>query len=666
MVSGQKPKTTQTSSGVKKDIQQRKVDGILSSNSRITPISYKGIITPPSTSQAKDRLLWYKGKKIDDSTLITPEATLVRWSQPRNIVIVQPKKDPFARMIKELEKNESKKEQFYNKVSEKRNVLTLYPDIVNTLHEFDNIGKNFFDILKNTVELPPFLPDATSYNNRWKKGGPASHYNWSSLISSGVPDYIKKAYDEVMASMKNYPPIDFPPPPAKEFGTCFGNCDTVRRNKIQQREDEWMESFLKYEKGITNRSISIIKRLQELHLENDAEAAPLFTGLDKAMKFASARATNKVDLLNRKYGKDFSRLPSVVRVSIGIERQKQLLGVSDEDNSGTIIAQLSSQLDVFEKYLEQQMDAKNYDVALNTSLIIGIERQRQLLGASEDDNRMPELMEKLKAFNRFKIDVQLDYEGAREADCVQKTVFNATNLNPVYISLTQQDCKFSLSVYEDQSPNTNIAWYNYYRGVFEVPLDITNGTGTEVLTNDEGECYTKTHSINGLKLKVSGPLSKISFCEGTQDSLLFDNIFDRYQERKTDKRYDFVYIISKPLPDEIPEEIEQIEIELDELNKKIKDKETETFRKPSLQDLEEQYFDETRRRWLTQKIKEFEQGNDLSPFIFDAENSSGVIVDDQITTTYAHTDHNEVHEKATFTLRVKIVHDPLPYKKATK
>jgi hypothetical protein len=63
--------------------------------SPILLISYKGVVAPFPASQAKDRLLWYEGKKIDDSTLITPEATLVRWSKPRILSLYSPKKTPL-------------------------------------------------------------------------------------------------------------------------------------------------------------------------------------------------------------------------------------------------------------------------------------------------------------------------------------------------------------------------------------------------------------------------------------------------------------------------------------------------------------------------------------------------------------------------------------------
>ena len=47
-------------------------------------------VKAPTQAQSKDRLLWYKGKKINDSMLITIQAMVVLYSQKRNMVIAQP------------------------------------------------------------------------------------------------------------------------------------------------------------------------------------------------------------------------------------------------------------------------------------------------------------------------------------------------------------------------------------------------------------------------------------------------------------------------------------------------------------------------------------------------------------------------------------------------
>ncbi len=93
------------------------------------------------------------------------------------------------------------------------------------------------------------------------------------------------------------------------------------------------------------------------------------------------------------------------------------------DDKGFDPTQLLSLFDGFEKYIEQQMDARNYDLVLNLPFLMSIERQRQLLGGDGDNSS--DLLEKVRAFNRFKLDVQIDYEGYWEGCRSVKNPFDA-------------------------------------------------------------------------------------------------------------------------------------------------------------------------------------------------------------------------------------------------
>ncbi len=632
-------------------------EGLKTSYSPITRITLKSPVTPPAPAQGKDRLLWYVGKKVDDSTLMTTHGTLVRWSKRRNMVIVQAKKDPFASVINALGKNEKIKAQFYDLLAEKKNALTYYQDLVSVNSELEAIQTTFTDCLKNTVTLPAPL-SSTAFKSTWKKGGVASIYSVQSPASLAIPAYIRKAYDALMLSMKNYPSIDFPPPPDMEFGVCHAfDCDSSAYKKLMGQLDQWQQGFSSYERGIINQSHAIIQSLQLLPGgDNDPEASVIYDGLNKAAEFAKARMKNKTELLVRKYGSDFKKLPAITFVVISEERQRQLLG--SEDVLSETYLKLPALFNGFEEFMDDQMDKRNYDLVLNPAFFIGIERQRQLLGAA-DDNRIPEIMEKLQAFNRFRIELQIDYEGEKEV-CDYRIKFTATNLNPVYISFRRQECKFSLFAYEDPNPELPIAWYNFYRGVFEMPLTITNGSATEIIHNWDGTCNSKPHDLDGLNLSFSAPLSSFSFCEGTEDSVQFGNSIGK-NERKKDKRYDFIRFLEMPEEASLPENIEQMEMELDDLHKKIREKETQRFTKPTLEELEQQYADELRRKRLAQQVWEYEERADPGTMVFDAVNGSEIIIDEKTTRTKK-IDQEDAYEKSTMTIRVKIIHDPLPYK----
>lgn len=639
--------------------------------SPVTPITVKTPVAPPGAAQATDRLLWFKGKKIDDSTLITTYATLVRWSKPRDMVIVQPKKDPFTKILSELAKTEQRKEQFYNKVAERKSSVIMYPAINNTLKEFDRLLKFYSDILKNTLHLPPAIKTSTAYKNTGSHGGTASlqHYILNNFFA--LPADIKKAYQEVMAAMKNYPPIDFPPPPEMQFGTCYSAlCDSTAYNEQFKKRETWQEEFIKYEADIISKSLSIIKTIgQNENLQKDPETASIEAGLKKAMNFATARINNKTDLLIRKYGKDFKQLPAVVSIVLSAERQKQLLGFTDEA-SGTKIARLASLFDGFEKFIEQQMDAKNYDVALNMAFIIGTERQRQLLAGGEENN-MSDLMEKINAFNRFKMDVQFDYKGEWEDCGIEKASFTATNLEEVHVSLGLVNCKYNFFWIEGVDEK-NSSYPIHYRSDYSIPLQVTNGTGTESKYSEDGEkCWQIQHNLKGLVINPYGPIASISFCENEkEDSLQFDVLhLAGSHENREDIRYNYARfehfdeLMQHDGLEESTNEIEEYRTELQELKHDLSDfPEMEQFAKHSLSEMEKLHFEINRVRWLRAKINEYEERNNPSVIVFDAKNGNEVIIDEKTYKSYSDT-VGDNHEKANVTIKIKITHAPLPYKK---
>lgn len=91
--------------------------------SPITAIPVKQPVIVPSEAQATDKLLWYKGKKINENSLVTTGGIIVYYNRKKNEVVVQPdvKKDPFKKMVDELENTEKRKSELINHIASKKN-----------------------------------------------------------------------------------------------------------------------------------------------------------------------------------------------------------------------------------------------------------------------------------------------------------------------------------------------------------------------------------------------------------------------------------------------------------------------------------------------------------------------------------------------------------------
>ena len=638
--------------------------------SPIIQIPYKGVPIPFPETQAKDRLLWYKGKKVNDSILMTPDAKLILFSKERNKVICQPlvKKDPSLKIIAELANTEKRKSQLYNKLADRKSNLMQYPSIIGTFSEFDRMNENYHDILQNTIEFPADLPATAVSQLSLRRGGLASSYK--QFFFAIIPDYIKKAFEDVMYTMKNYPSIDFPAPPSIESNTCFNTCDTNSRIQRQKNEDEWLKSFSAYETGIIQKALGIFKKIHDLGLEKDPEAIPIFTGLEKAIEFAYARSTNKVDLLIKKHGNDFTRLSSVIRAALSIERQRQLIGTGDDNRYATLMTKLISLLDGFEKYILQQMDEHNYDIILNPVFVFSMERQRQLLGGADDNTFFQNYIDNLNAFNRFKIGVQIDYTGiVNECDKETRENFTATNLQEQYVSLYPVNCKYMFFPADQFIKEGNF----HYGRKANFQLEITNGTAYEEEWTEDGEnCRLISHNIKGLVVRPRMPITSLSFCDNDgSDSLQFYDLhLPVSRENRIDKRYSYwefdefnTLIKNDGFQENYPQELETLSIELEALETEQGMFETLPVKKPTLQEMEHHYTNAVQTHTIRRIFNELEEKQNSSVVLFDAKNRSELIIDEIAEKKYRAQYDEDRFRKADIKIKIKIVHDPLPYKR---
>lgn len=470
--------------------------------SPITAIPVKQPVIPPTEAQATDKLLWYKGKKINENSLVTTGGTIVYYNRKKNEVVVQPdvKKDPFKKMVDELKNTEKRKSELINNIAPKKNSFYYYPAIINTLKEYDRVSENYSGVLKNTIQLPQPITEQST--DKPTKADNVSHTPKQNTIKKEIPQTVKNAHDQAMEMMKNYPSIDFPAPPENDFSLC-STCDTSVANTYQRQSDQWKKEFNGYERNLTDKAISVIQALSVPQLEEVPEAVQMMADMEKVTEFAMNRFRNKVDLLIRKYEKDFARLANVAQMAIAYERQKQLLGASEE-NSGEAMLKIISMLDGFEPHLQKQMEEKNYNVVLNMAFVLGMERQKQLLGASEENPAS--YYDKVVAFNRFKMSIDMDANVSSEDRIADA---GAITTKDVYVSLGMNKCRFVFSL-------LSADFRTGKEEDFRLPMTAKGGIKKQKEEDDKWVSYNYSGPKDILGLF---PPFSISFCDDAKDSV---------------------------------------------------------------------------------------------------------------------------------------------------
>lgn len=460
-------------------------------NSPIVPINLNQPVKPPTPDQAKDRLLWYTGKKINDSTLVTTRAMVVQFQKSKNRVVSQPetKSDPFKHLVEELEKSEQRKDELIDEFIKMKNGTLYYPFLINSLKVYDDIEERYDKAAKNTIDVPDL--GISKPNDSWFEDvpsrGPSIGDDYNITYSDELDDVVarikaaEKRADELEAQL---PPVDqFPAPPRKDIGICaFCDPKIVEREKLE--DEKWHEEFMEKEAEIIRLRLGIerIKALLGMEGGEFANIMPL-----------TNRMSIKVKLLQDRYGNNFEYAKTVIPLVLGFERQKQLLGIEDE--TGTSINMAGMLHFDYSKMLKEQMDLKNYNFALNMAQHLGLERQRQLLGVDDEIEPMKEFNMAMD-FNRFAMTLDLDFifEKVDDDDKLElKTTGTIYTKDKVYVRLYPDSCSWRMILFESDYRDAN-------EQRVAIPLIVKSGSKT-LRDNDD----------NLVTFDYSGPKDMVAF-----------------------------------------------------------------------------------------------------------------------------------------------------------
>ncbi len=187
--------------------------------SPIIPITLKQPVKPPTEKEANDYLLWYKGKKIDNNTLITVDGTIIRYNRSQNVVIVDPdeKKDstPYIGLARLLSQMGRMKNTFVSLMDGITNSFLMAPEIVNAFKECGYIEQRYYEIAKN-------------------------HFTVS---FEGLDEPLQLYWEELLAAIDKLKPLDIQlPPERKTICTCVSDPAKEYNDALERWQQEfWQE-----------------------------------------------------------------------------------------------------------------------------------------------------------------------------------------------------------------------------------------------------------------------------------------------------------------------------------------------------------------------------------------------------------------------------------------
>jgi len=475
-------------------------------------------IKAPTEAEAKDRLLWYRGRRLNDSMLVTPQSRVILYSRNRNMVIVKPderRDSSMLKLINNLKQSRNWTNNLINNVAARKNSSFDYPLMMMTLKQFDLIERAYNKLVDNTIKLPSSFGSFRVDKNflRTNNSGPSDGLEQPDETKF---DPLVQMHSEMMTLLNNPPPLeDFPIPPTEEFDLCY-YCDLTAQERYSQEADAWQEKFSEYEQkllgyynGIQHYCATV------LNIENVAhpDIPSLKADIQRAYTLAFERLHQKNRILEHRYSNDVQRLTILMRCKLTLDRMLALMG-----DSGDASATMNFVPTVLNDFIRDQKNLKNYNVIFNYFFILGLDRQMALLGMS-DDNFANSFMGQVVDFNRFTFTMDIEFNMVIK-DAEDKETMRATGyLNTpqkTYVSLGRKDCKFQLYLYD---PNYYVSMRD--ESQFEILLSITEG----VKLVKEAENWKSYNYSGPSQMKTVFPSIRIDFCaNGVQDSVLVDVI----------------------------------------------------------------------------------------------------------------------------------------------
>ncbi|HVX50508.1 MAG TPA: hypothetical protein VHB48_10130 [Chitinophagaceae bacterium] len=342
----------------------------------------------PDTSY---RLLWFKGRKINENTLVTHALDTVRYNHNTGRLAISRNKggskSHFEDMRNELMRTPERINTMITAIAATA-PKPLVPLLAANIKEaYEQVRHDLENVLTDTIMLPPAPLPAI----------PVTEDSIAGQAQKTVDDAFSTAADELVRYVqahKNDVINSVPTPPAYNFSYC-ARCTLNRESDYSAALKQFADELGGEDKLVIQKCFGISRQAALLVKGDWIEAK-----LKIVREYYVARMIKKLRLLFEKYQDDPSRLRAVIWVSLGLDRYIQLAGDNGDDNFET---DRQHMLAIAADYIMKAFKEEDYPVALNAAFVFATERQIELMGAGKPVDLPGEFLK----FNRFKLSVNL-------------------------------------------------------------------------------------------------------------------------------------------------------------------------------------------------------------------------------------------------------------------
>lgn len=355
--------------------------------------------TAISQTTQPDRLLWYRGKILKPNTLLTqPGDTIVYNPQVRQVKLLSKSGTgkSFDQMLAETNQT-SKRMTDTRKQLQQTIPVSMQADMTAALAKaFKSVEKKWKPLLEKTISLPNedlALPAQPAAGKGGSGDWTADENPYKEIMLEFHEYMIKHKEDDLSAFL--------PVPPRYNFSYCFP-CDTSANQRYEQDEERFILEMYGIDTMMVNKAMKLCVYIQKRYMDQQANEAN-DAGFE-IMNFARQRAARRAVILMEKYGNDPYRLPAVLRFILRLDREIQILGISNEYPLEKL-NYMQTYMETMYRFVMDAIDQKDFSISLNIYAILKFERERQILGAVKNEKRSL-LFETLRV-NQFKLNTNI-------------------------------------------------------------------------------------------------------------------------------------------------------------------------------------------------------------------------------------------------------------------
>jgi predicted nuclease with TOPRIM domain len=468
--------------------------------SPFTPIKLKQPVSKPTWAQATDQLLWYRGRRIDANTLITPSGLIARYNQQQHLLTLQPDRTdtPYYNLVNTLGQLRQMRLDYSSRMDGMMNSFFLFPLIEDAYNEYEFFKERYYKIAENTFQI----------------GTPQGNVSLEQYIYN-LGNYIQ-----------SLPPARSIPPPKRANDLCV--CDyAAARRKYENDLKDWKDKFLAEENKILEELSKIVGLIQ--HFRNNNHSLSSTVSLFEE-NFHTYRI-KYLERLNTKLSELANQYPTDVLIEDGLVLISSVINkhMTEIDGWRSTFANVRAAIegtlfrvktlvmsDIFDNYIEEQKRLKDYNKVFDFGLYTAHEFNKSRVQPNYQVNKklFDTWIKGVEKFNRFKMNIEIDFE-YRQVDPENRNyrllyATGALSSDDTYVSLGRWECKWELYMTDQNHRNRNTGGEE-----FRIPMKVLAGGENNYVTNKSlrysGPAY----------MRLVFPTFKINLC-GNQSVAMLD------------------------------------------------------------------------------------------------------------------------------------------------